>query len=61
MDIVFVTILIITLTAYLLLDRYRVRWMHAKCFMLHGLVREKGRGVPGFLYKKKETIKLSVE
>ena len=34
--------------------------MHTKCFMLHGLVREKGRGVPGCLYQKKETTKLAV-
>ena len=34
--------------------------MHTKCFMLHGLVREKGRGVPVYLYQKKETTKLAV-
>ena len=34
--------------------------MHPKRFMLHGLVREKGRGVPVYLYKTKETTKLSV-
>ena len=60
MNSVFVAILIITLTASLLIDEYRVRWMHTKCFMLHGIVREKGRGVPVYLYQKKETTKLAV-
>ena len=56
----FVTILIITLTASLLLDKYRVGWMHPKRFMFHGSVRDKGRGVPRCLYQKKETTKLAV-
>ena len=34
--------------------------MHPKPFMLHGVVREKGRGVPVCLYEKKETTKLTV-
>ena len=34
--------------------------MHPKCFMLHGAVRDQGRGVPGCLYQKKETTKLAV-
>jgi len=56
----FVIILIITLAASLLLNKYRIGWMHPKRFMFHGVVREKGRGVPGCLYQKKETTKLAV-
>lgn len=60
MWIVCVTILIIKLTTYLLLDKYRAGWIHPKRFMFHGVVREKGRGVPVCLYQKKETTQLVV-
>ena len=33
--------------------------MHTNRFMLHGVVRDKGRGVPGCLYQKKETTNLA--
>ena len=33
--------------------------MHTKRFMFHGVVRDKGRYVPGLLYHKKETTKLA--
>ena len=34
--------------------------MHPKNFMFHDVVREKGIGVPGCFYQKKETTKLAV-
>ena len=52
---IFVIILIITLTVSLFLDKYRVGWMHPKRFMFHGVVRDKSRGVLGCLCQKKDT------
>ena len=35
-------------------------WQHKKVFMVHGVAREKGRGVPVCLCKKKEKTDIAV-
>ena len=38
---------------------FRFGWRHPDRFMFHGVAREKGKGVPSFLFQKKDTSKIA--
>ena len=44
---------------YIIAKFVRFGWRHPDRFMFHGVAREKGKGVPSCLFKKKETSKIA--